>query len=306
MTKHPLFTIIIPTHNRASLLSKAIDSVLTQTCADWELIIVDDGSEDNTQEVVNGYDDQRILYEYQIHSERSTARNRGIEEAKGTYICFLDDDDYFLVHHLATFKKAIQEKKQPVAIFRTGMLVDSNGKQNMSPFYHSGKNKNPILFFLENMVGMHTLCFHRDILDKHVFDTRWMHFQDTHLLIRCLLIFPFYQIKEYTCIYNLHEQMGSQQAFKKNDAVNRTKNNVAAIRDLFQQGGEKLSTYVPDKFEKRLVSEKYLHHAHGALGAGKRQLAWKIFFKSINEGHGLWFFKAKVKFIIKYIFCINH
>lgn len=96
-----LVSVIIPTHNRAALLAEAIDSVLQQTFSDFELIIVDDGSTDNTPQVVAAYDDPRIAYIRQDGQERGAARNRGVAAAKGEFITFLDDDDWFLPHKLA-------------------------------------------------------------------------------------------------------------------------------------------------------------------------------------------------------------
>jgi glycosyltransferase involved in cell wall biosynthesis len=96
-----LVSVIIPTHNRAALLAEAIDSVLQQTFSDFELIIVDDGSTDDTPQVVAAYDDPRIVYIRQDGQERGAARNRGVAAAHGEFITFLDDDDWFLPHKLA-------------------------------------------------------------------------------------------------------------------------------------------------------------------------------------------------------------
>jgi glycosyltransferase involved in cell wall biosynthesis len=92
--KSPFFSIILPTYNRASFISKAIESVIDQLYNKWELIILDDGSTDNTKEIVLSFNDDRIRYIYQENKERSAARNNGIRNAKGEYICFLDSDDY--------------------------------------------------------------------------------------------------------------------------------------------------------------------------------------------------------------------
>ena len=95
------FSVIIPTYNRAGLIGKAIDSVLAQTFADWELLIIDDGSTDNTRQIVEAYTDRRVKYIYQENAERSAARNNGVAQAAGKYICFLDSDDYCLPDRLA-------------------------------------------------------------------------------------------------------------------------------------------------------------------------------------------------------------
>ena len=101
------FTIIIPTYNRAAFLPNAIESVLAQTYTNWELIVVDDGSTDNTKDVVSQYSDSRIIYIYQQNAERSAARNNGIAHAKGDYVCFLDSDNVMLPNRLQLLSETI-------------------------------------------------------------------------------------------------------------------------------------------------------------------------------------------------------
>ena len=92
------FSIILPTYNRSKTIDKTIESVINQTYKHWELIIIDDGSTDNTKEIITNYktNDKRIKYLYQQNKERSAARNNGIVNANGDYICFIDSDDYFM------------------------------------------------------------------------------------------------------------------------------------------------------------------------------------------------------------------
>lgn len=96
----PKVSVIIPTYNRAVFLECAIKSVLQQTLVDFELIIVDDGSSDNTTEVLQGYKDSRIHVISQSNSGRSAARNTGVSASSGDYLAFLDDDDEFLPRKL--------------------------------------------------------------------------------------------------------------------------------------------------------------------------------------------------------------
>lgn len=88
-------SVIIPTYNRARYVAQAVDSVLEQSYDNYEIIIVDDGSTDDTQKTLEPYMD-RIRYIYQEHSGVSAARNRGIRESKGQYTAFLDSDDLWL------------------------------------------------------------------------------------------------------------------------------------------------------------------------------------------------------------------
>lgn len=93
--KNPFFSVIIPTFNRIGFLSQAIKSVLSQTETDFELIIINDGSTDNTAQMIKNIDDPRLVYVYQEHAGVSSARNLGISVAKAEFIAFLDSDDCF-------------------------------------------------------------------------------------------------------------------------------------------------------------------------------------------------------------------
>lgn len=95
MESHPLVSVIIPTFNRGWILQEAIDSVLAQDYVNFELIVVDDGSTDNTAEILSGYRD-RITVLAQRNQGVSAARNRGIQAAAGELIAFLDSDDLWL------------------------------------------------------------------------------------------------------------------------------------------------------------------------------------------------------------------
>ena len=102
MTKnYPIVSVIIPTYNRTALLPRAIRSVLNQSFQDFELIIVNDGSTDNTEEVVKSFEDNKIRYiRHEKNRGGSAARNTGIKAAQGQYIGLLDDDDEWLPEKL--------------------------------------------------------------------------------------------------------------------------------------------------------------------------------------------------------------
>lgn len=107
MSSLPTWSIILPTFNRDRLLPEAISSVLEQTVVNWELIVVDDGSEDGTKALeAVCRSDARIHYVRQDHAGRSVARNRGFSLARGEFICFLDSDDRYLSTALATHADA--------------------------------------------------------------------------------------------------------------------------------------------------------------------------------------------------------
>ena len=104
----PFFSIVIPTYNRAGFIGATLDSVLAQEYPDFEVLVVDDGSKDNTAEVVGGYSDPRIQYLPKENAERGAARNYGLAQAQGEYVLFLDSDDLFHPGHLVTLHAAIR------------------------------------------------------------------------------------------------------------------------------------------------------------------------------------------------------
>jgi len=103
----PYFSIVIPSFNRAHLLKGMLESALSQSVSEYEVIVVDDGSEDDTREVVKSCNDDRVVYVYQENKERATARNRGAEIARGKYITFCDSDDKLYPVYLEEAKRLI-------------------------------------------------------------------------------------------------------------------------------------------------------------------------------------------------------
>jgi glycosyltransferase involved in cell wall biosynthesis len=179
----PFFSIIIPTFNRAVLLPKAIESVLYQTFIYWELIIVDDGSTDNTKGIIVNYNDPRIKYFYQENKERSVARNNGILHSSGTYITFLDSDDYFLPERLENLYTEIKKRNNPVAFFYTGISFEEDGtivkREEIINNFNSDKD-----FVVCGVIGTPQACLHSSIFKKHLFNENINISEDMELWLR--------------------------------------------------------------------------------------------------------------------------
>jgi glycosyltransferase involved in cell wall biosynthesis len=107
---------VIPTYNREKTIGRAIDSALAQQFPPSEIIIVDDGSEDGTRELVERYG-RKCRYFYQENAGVSSARNRGVCEAKCKWIAFLDSDDYWAPQHLMRMAEAIDATKDEAALY---------------------------------------------------------------------------------------------------------------------------------------------------------------------------------------------
>ncbi|MDP8259051.1 MAG: glycosyltransferase [Candidatus Aadella gelida] len=126
-TETPLFTVIIPSYNRESFLKISIDSVLSQTCSAFELIVVDDGSTDSTHSLLSSYHDNRLICIHQANKGVSSARNRALEIAKGQFVAFLDSDDRWLENKLERAKSFIEEFPS-ISVFHTEEVWYRHGK----------------------------------------------------------------------------------------------------------------------------------------------------------------------------------
>jgi len=107
-----LISIITPTYNRGYIIRNPIDSILKQTYLSWELLIVDDGSTDNTEKIVGSYKDKRIKYIKQKKKDQAAARNKGLKMAQGKWITYLDSDNEFLPNYLGVMIKTFKKHKR--------------------------------------------------------------------------------------------------------------------------------------------------------------------------------------------------
>lgn len=241
----PFFSIIIPSYNRAHILPATIESVLLQSFSDWELIIVDDGSSDNTREVVLGINNERIRYVYQENAERSAARNNGIGHASGSYICFLDSDDFYEKNHLDILYKNIEKQNFPVALFFCHAFYLHDGVKTL-PEMHS-MDKGPMQYFFSHAVIPAQVCIHNNILLTEKFDEDIVIVEDLVLWVRIAFKYPVYEIQEYTVSYNFHID----------NSVN-LRNNSNKVRydglNLFFKKYPQTAKQLPCKLRRRILS----------------------------------------------------
>ncbi len=128
MKADKLFSLIIPTYNRADFISVAVLSALNQTYSNFEIIVIDDGSTDATEQVIGALKHPQLFYYKKQNAERAAARNFGIEKAKGDYITFLDSDDFLLPHHFQTALDFINKNYEPPLFYQLNNFVDQDGK----------------------------------------------------------------------------------------------------------------------------------------------------------------------------------
>ena len=190
--KNPTVSVIIPTYNRVHLIRRAIQSVLNQTYQDFEVIIVDDGSTDNTEEVVKSFNDPRIRYiRHEKNKGAATARNTGIKAARGKFIAFQDSDDEWLPEKLEKQMKVFENTPAKVGVVYTGFWKIENNKKIYIPFsWVKQKEGNIHKELLKgNFVTTQSIVARKECFKKAgMFDEKLPRFQDWELVIRLSLI----------------------------------------------------------------------------------------------------------------------
>lgn len=206
-----LFSIIVPTYNRAHFLGRTIASVLNQTYVNWELLIVDDGSTDNTKDLVLGYSDadRRIKYIYQENKRVSAARNNGLQNAQGDYLCFLDSDDEFKPDHLQTFANAINEGSNRNLLF-THFLTCDDGKE--IPFVipqlscdYGEKWNNILKVFMPYSPPVQCICVPAFVKQYVLFDEKMILTECYDFCAKCADLLSVVEINKVTVVMHAHQ-----------------------------------------------------------------------------------------------------
>ena len=186
-----MITVVIPTYNRYGLLKVAIDSVLDQSYRDFELIVIDDGSTDDTHALVRSYGDS-LVYLKQENQGPSAARNRGIEESRGSLVAFLDSDDRWHPDKLLIQIEAMEEEPGYLIShtgevwYRNGELLRQKKKHQKLPGYIFERSLSMC------MVSMSTVIARRELFD-HIgcFDEKLPCCEDYDFWLRASLRYPF-------------------------------------------------------------------------------------------------------------------
>lgn len=176
-----MISVIIPTYNRGKLLLRALKSVLNQTYKDIEVLVVDDNSNDNTEELVQEIKDDRIRYiKLSRNGGACIARNTGIELAKGEYIAFQDSDDVWKVDKLEKQLKYLKANNLDIVSCKMNQIIDEN-KINIFP---KNTNLKDDSIYYKNSISTQTILGKKECFLNEKFDVRLLRFQDWDLAIR--------------------------------------------------------------------------------------------------------------------------
>ena len=206
-----LISVIIPVYNGANFVREAIDSVLNQTLDDYELIVLDDGSTDDTPSIVQSYG-VRLTYIRQDNQGVAAALNNGIVHSQGNYIAWLSHDDVFVPNKLERqiqFLKQFQEFK---ACYSDVYIIDSDGtiiREVVTPWYPRQKAIQAL--FGKVYIDGSSMLIERSCFDKvGLFNEEYRYTQDTEMWLRMLRHFEIGRVPEKLLKSRVHPDQGSQ------------------------------------------------------------------------------------------------
>jgi glycosyltransferase involved in cell wall biosynthesis len=269
----PFFSVIIPCYNREKFIEKAIVSVLNQDFQDFEIIVIDDASTDQSVQIIEGLSDDRIhLIKLKTNSERSHARNLGLKAAVGKYICFLDSDDRFLVEHLSNFKGGISKSKLEHAIWFTSCVHEKN-EIILPTKSKSPKGMDPFEYILRSTFNPTRTCISNKMAKEIEFDSNVDGIEDLDFCLRLAINYPLYFIDRPSCVYVLHDE-----SYTLADA-NRFNKELKRFEIIFDK--PELSNLLPEKTKKFLFSKCHYHLAISSFQSNQatktRKSIWKAF-----------------------------
>lgn len=260
-------SIIIPTFNRSKLLKECVDSLLSQTHRDLEIIIVDDGSTDGTQQTVTGIaqKDNRVKYYSRPHLGAQAARNFGLTKATGDFICFFDSDDMWPPDYIETMVKALNTRPDfgaaysRIMRYSDGEIVGQYGAIANPPSGYITAD----LFSGKPFILPSSAIFRKDAWADIFWDEALKNRQDFDVFLRISTRIKFAYIPDTYAIHRKH-----------NNAIS-----VMAAKDVFDDGPRVMErfyfrlggkSYMPKKWAFRRLSHRYRHFAMRNFRAGNR------------------------------------
>lgn len=273
-----LISIVIPTYNYGHLLPRALNSVLGQMANDVELIVVDDGSCDNTNEVLATYATRcpRLHAIHQANAGAAAARNRGIREAHGRYALLLDADDELLPNALDTLRSVVKIKPEAGMVLGAQLSVFPDGRERLrlaSPVPVASPRELTRLYLLQKRISISHCCslFRRDLLLQRPYPEQLRNGEDIPVFAYLLVSAPVATTdvplaKIYKHADSLRHSRDKEEAYA-----------LSIVHEVFE--------HLPvecQSLRKRYAAQRYLSLFRAALNAGDRAQARRFYSKAIR------------------------
>lgn len=276
----PKVSIILPTYNRGYLIARTIRSVLNQTYTNFELLIIDDASNDNTYEVVSSFSDNRIKYICLEQNTKGTMpRNVGIDKSIGEYIAFLDSDDEWLSNKLEEQIKFISKIETENFLCFTGLIKKNEFKERIKKQRDLKENEDIMDYILvgDNEVQTSTYLLPSKLAKKIKFDPNVRKHQDWDFCIRLK--------KENTSFFYLPKNLTIWHVDSRADRLSK-KNDYHYSIEWFNKSKPYLSIKAQNAFLAKIIANHYVEQKN-------KFQALKIYIKAYMIG------AVSLKFLIK-------
>lgn len=220
MGKDNLVSIVIATYNRANLIGETLDGLKAQTYSNWECIVVDDGSLDNTELVVSDFIkyDRRIKFFHRpktVPKGPNGARNYGIKQSQGEYIISLDSDDFLLPNHLEVKMTAFNENPSLEGVLSKTIMINDN-KEEIKREHRTMLSDNLIEDFITLNISwyMHDIMWKRSFFNnKMLYNEELLKWLDRDFHIRRLIEKPnLFLVDQYLSLYRIHNDSNSSNS----------------------------------------------------------------------------------------------
>ncbi len=274
----PKVSVIIPTYQYAQFVGQAIESVLAQTYKDFEVIVVDDGSTDNTSEVLAGFRNQISVIHHQENRGLSAARNTGIRASKGQYVAFLDADDAWLPDKLRLQVKLLDQSPDVGLVFSDMTYFGERYGSKKRAFQEVSPSSGKVFkdLFVKHFIPMPTVIVRKRCFEKvGLFDESLTPCADHDMWLRIAKFFKVDYVDAPLAKYRLHQRNMSKKREKMLTELIR-------LKEKTLKSNPYLLSEVGSRILNRCYYQLYKDLGKFCLSIGKRKKAKKHFLHYIR------------------------
>ena len=203
--RNDIISVVIPLYNKEQSIGQTLESILGQSCENFEIIVVDDGSTDGSVAKVESFRDSRIQLIRQANGGPSKARNEGVKNAKGDWVLFIDADDGMLPGTIGFFLQKIKTFSDDADMFLGEAVINNGDTEHLAIAYKDGLVQNP---FKTRVFGRLCQCsgstvYRKKILEKYTYDERLYRYEDLQLLMHLYKEYRLYLCSKTVVRINL-------------------------------------------------------------------------------------------------------
>ncbi len=292
----PLISVVTPIYNGEKTIKETIKSILNQTFSDLELIVINDGSQDSTLKVISTIQDPRLKVLSYLNSGVSASRNRGLAQATGEFISFIDADDLWTTNKLETQLRVLQENPQAAVAYSWTDWIDESGQILGKGSYITQEGNVFAQMLLNDFVASGSNCLIRRqaLIEVGGFDESLAHGEDWDLWLRLAARYEFIAIPSPQILYRISSSSASSDVWKMEAGSLKIIEKAYAIAPESLQHLKKQSLGNRYKYltfkalegtperKKGLASARFLYHAiSNDLSLLQAKVIWKVLFKII-------------------------